>query len=61
MWEADHRTAVPVPAGQGPVSYADLLALGVKVTATLTWASIKVRPAVWQPAQADNNSEYVYV
>ena len=45
MWEADRQTAVPAPAGQGPVSYADLLALGVKVTATLTWAAIKVRLA----------------
>eukprot|EP00891_Asterochloris_glomerata_P000941 jgi/Astpho2/941/Aster-00778 len=34
--------------GQGPVSNADLLALGVKVTATLTWASIKIKRATIQ-------------
>lgn len=52
MLQCSCGTAVPVPAGQGPVSNADLLALGVKVTATLTWASIKVRLAVLQAAQA---------
>ena len=53
MLQCTRWTAVPVRAGQGPVSYADLLALGVKGTATLTWASIKVRLAVLQPVQTN--------